>query len=468
MTKPNIGYLLPDGEAYTADLACMMLFYPDKPEYRRALFGALDYFGTWLAWERDDDKRGKDAAKAWAEATVLTRKCMSMNTCETIIDLLTEIRDKPIQCCGESTHITYGDNIIVTTTIVPDVGAYPTDWGEQEVDDWDDWKEYVCYQAHLFVDDLIDTAAKLDTAATIGGYVLDFVAHLFSIVQWRMVEDLIPVNFSMIAAIVDALGQAGIQNEFETIQATIEDAREEIVCALILGDSLEDAVELAIDNELAWTVFFSWIDYETTTGAIYTGEAGEGGYLPVGQRDDCTCAKTPTEGDIMAFSFTIDLTGDAWDEGLGPADPIHFEIGEPFSGGGSPDIIRDGRGDGPSTGGEQKITTWHASDAPEGYDDEPSHSYRSFDAAEWIEIDDYLYLWTNTTEPATGTFTLSNLRIFADVGDGYQWYAGEFSWINQNDYDHWSYDEDAQEIVGEWDNDEGQERWIRIQIVALV
>ncbi|GAG82343.1 unnamed protein product, partial [marine sediment metagenome] len=47
----GVGYLLPDGEAFTDEYECCMVFVPAKDEYRRAFFGALDYFGTWLAWE---------------------------------------------------------------------------------------------------------------------------------------------------------------------------------------------------------------------------------------------------------------------------------------------------------------------------------------------------------------------------------------------------------------------------------
>ena len=72
MAKKNLGYLLPDGEAFTEEMACALVFYPDKKEYRQALGGSLGYLSTWLAWERDDDKRGSDAAREWKIALVMT------------------------------------------------------------------------------------------------------------------------------------------------------------------------------------------------------------------------------------------------------------------------------------------------------------------------------------------------------------------------------------------------------------
>lgn len=70
---------MPTGKAYplpedpqTEDLCCTLVFYPDKPEYRQALWGSLGYLATWLAWERDDEKSGKIAARLWAEANECT------------------------------------------------------------------------------------------------------------------------------------------------------------------------------------------------------------------------------------------------------------------------------------------------------------------------------------------------------------------------------------------------------------
>ena len=305
----NIGYLLPEGDAYTDELACLMLFYPDKPEYRRALFGALDYFGTWLAWERDVDKRGKDAARAWAEAIAATRECLSMNTCELLLAKLDRIIALHETCCVPGgDYITYNENIVVTTVIVPGSGDPPDYWGEQAVADWDEWLEYVCGQAHALVDDIINTIDDLEIAGTITGYVLDFIAHLFSLVQWRMVEDLIPVNFSLIQAIVNALGEGLLAFDFDQARDDVEDAREDIVCSLILGTSVEDEIETALSGQagVLWSLFFDFIDWETTTAAIYKGEIEDVGYLPVIQADTCSGCGIP-DLPAGASSYPIEI-----------------------------------------------------------------------------------------------------------------------------------------------------------------
>lgn len=64
----SAGYALPDGDAYTEEVACIKVYVPDRPEYRRALLGSITYLGTWIAWERDEQKRGRDASRAWRRA----------------------------------------------------------------------------------------------------------------------------------------------------------------------------------------------------------------------------------------------------------------------------------------------------------------------------------------------------------------------------------------------------------------
>lgn len=289
----NRGYLLPSGDAYTDELACVLLFYPDKDEYRRALRGALDYFAVWLAWERDSAKRGQDAARAWKEANEYTYECMDMNYCALILANLDAIVNLLSQqhCCDGNNTVTYNDNTIVTTTIVPGVGDPPATWGEEEVPaDWDEWAEYVCYHAHLYVDNLIEGAAILDTMVTVGSWGIDFLSFWLSKMIYGSPAGIpVPVNFGWVNMvsnkILDALGTL----EFDTLATKFEDARDDIVCSLINGTSLEDAVEDAVDSTVLWNVFYTWLDYDSTVATIYTGEVPGHGYLTPDMRSDCTC-----------------------------------------------------------------------------------------------------------------------------------------------------------------------------------
>lgn len=61
------GYLIPEN-AQPDELDCVRVYYPKDSFYLRALIGSLSYLGTWTAWERDEEKRGRLAAIAWKDA----------------------------------------------------------------------------------------------------------------------------------------------------------------------------------------------------------------------------------------------------------------------------------------------------------------------------------------------------------------------------------------------------------------
>lgn len=64
---------LPDG------LRCFFIAIPDDDLFLWQFMGAYRFFGTWVAWERDAAKRGKDAAALWRNAIEWTEEHM---TCE--------------------------------------------------------------------------------------------------------------------------------------------------------------------------------------------------------------------------------------------------------------------------------------------------------------------------------------------------------------------------------------------------
>lgn len=308
------GYLLPPGEAYTDEMACALVIYPDKDEYRRALLGSLDYLGTWIAWERDPSKRGQDAARAWKEANEFTWECMSMNYCQAILDQLEEISSKlgMSSCCDGNTYVNYNDMTIVTTTIVPGVGDPPATWGESEViTDWDEWREYVCGAAHDYVDDLVSKAEDLAKVAASGTYTLDFVAYVISVLTYRIKIIPVPVNELVIEPLMRWLIESIGEMDFDAQAAEFEDNREDIVCALVLGLSLEDYVHAAVIDDLMWTYFYSNLDYESTTSAIYLGEVEDYGYLTPMQSAVCSC-EYPLEEHQLIHNPDLNLGWGDW------------------------------------------------------------------------------------------------------------------------------------------------------------
>lgn len=294
------GYLLPEGAAYTDDVACAIVFVPNKVEYFNALRGTLDYLGTWLAWERDEDKRGKDAALAWLEANELTQECWAMATCDQILSLLISIDSKigNIGGCCDST--TVGDVVTVTTTIIPGVGPDPTVWGETSVSDWDEWLEYVCYHANKFVDRLVETADTLDTIMEIGAYTVEFFANIMRVL--RFLSLVYPVSYDSAVQIYQSFKEAGDASDtFDGVAAKFESARSDIVCAFINGSSVSAAVETALDDNTLWTILYSFNNYDSLQAMVYEGTVDGSVYLAPVKRDDCEC------GGIGEFQYTEEV-----------------------------------------------------------------------------------------------------------------------------------------------------------------
>lgn len=156
MTQP--GYPLPDGELGEDDLVCQLVYLPDRPEYWQAFLGALHYMTTWRAWERDSDKRGKDAAANWRAAFELTVECWRMACLQDLQDNVAEIlaiMQMGQSCCDEQ-DITDGDRY--TDRVEDGVGDVPQniiDAGyAEDAADWDGFDDYKCMIAHVTVDQL--------------------------------------------------------------------------------------------------------------------------------------------------------------------------------------------------------------------------------------------------------------------------------------------------------------------------
>jgi len=61
------GYLVPENPSPDGFI-CLKVFIPNDDVYLYAFSGAYQYFGKWLAWERDESHKGALAALAWREA----------------------------------------------------------------------------------------------------------------------------------------------------------------------------------------------------------------------------------------------------------------------------------------------------------------------------------------------------------------------------------------------------------------
>lgn len=249
MTKGK-GYLLPSGDASEDELACCIVFYPKRDEYRRALMGSLDYLATWIAWERDSEKRGQDAAASWKLANIQTWECCSMGFCD---DLATSLNDilaaiTALECCGEQ-DITDGDQY--TDPIVDGEGDVPQniiDAGyAEDAEDWDGFANYKCMISHLAVDHVETFFREIaphisDTGIVIGGVGIGFalLGAILAVIGY-------PITMSIIAAVGTAsaiwywitdYGKSAVVDIADEI-AIHHDA---LACAIYEGDGVADSV----------------------------------------------------------------------------------------------------------------------------------------------------------------------------------------------------------------------------------
>jgi hypothetical protein len=340
----SMGYLLPAGEAYTEEVACMMLFYPDEPEYRRALFGALDYLGTWLAWERDSEKKGKDAARAWSEAVALTRECIEMNTCETILSLLTEIRDNTGVYCCDVVDVSDGDRY--TDEVEDGVGDVPQniiDAGYATgVSDWAGFDEYKCMISHLMIQNMQSQTAKflswfdgteaiLITVAAVAAVALAIFTAGGAVLAYGIALSVAGVAGLYAAATL--LGEVGLSSLVDNLG----DHYDDLVCAVYASDGSVGAVVAlkdAIDEHFnaAEAVYLKSLNLAPQLKALYAGrydaqdiaeKMADEGY-DVGDYD-CSCP--PAESSYLA---TFDTDTEEWN--AHPSDSYWENNGNPAGG----------------------------------------------------------------------------------------------------------------------------------------
>ena len=66
---------------------CVKVWIPDSDGYESALHSLLTYLNNWFAWQRDEEKRGKEAAQHWRTAYRLTiEDFLSGNNCDNCED----------------------------------------------------------------------------------------------------------------------------------------------------------------------------------------------------------------------------------------------------------------------------------------------------------------------------------------------------------------------------------------------
>lgn len=326
MTKGK-GYLLPSGDATEDDLECCLVFYPARDEYRRALMGSLDYLATWIAWERDSAKRGKDAAASWKLANIQTWECCSMGFCDDLSTTLQELLAaiQALECCGEQ-DITDGKQY--TDEIVDGVGDVPQniiDAGyATDAADWAGFDDYKCMISHLAVDHVESFFRQIGPHISDTGIVIGGVGVLGALVGAILTVAGLPIS----AGIIIALGAAAAIWTWITSEGrqAVDDLADEIAtnhdalaCAIYNGDGVTDAA--ADFNEEVDSLFtaidavaIKAINIEPQLRAMYAGRydqediaesLADKGYDTASYTCTCPVDPTPPSGFHLEFPTSI-------------------------------------------------------------------------------------------------------------------------------------------------------------------
>ena len=188
-------------------------------------------------------------------------------------------------CCGDI--ITYYDNSTYITIIVPGDGDPPDYYGETAVADWDEWSEYLCHNANLWVDELVRAGETIATALSTGGITIGLLAAVIAAITFFVVGGVLALPLLMV--VVFGLSVEVSSTVFDTAAEDIEDARDEIICAILTGRSVSDAVENALSSSVPWDLLYNYIDYDSATAILYEGGDGDTQFLEAEKDDTCSC-----------------------------------------------------------------------------------------------------------------------------------------------------------------------------------
>lgn len=490
MSKKSMGYLLPAGDAYEPDLQCMILFYPDRKEYRQALFGSLDYLATWLAWERDADKRGQDAAQSWQAAVLATRECIEMGTCENILELLTEIELNTRANCCETVDTTAG--VYFTDEVTDGVGDVPQniiDAGYATgVSDWAGFDDYKCAISHVMVNlmemSLRDMAPHMNTAGTIVGGI-GTVAAIVTIAAVAVTGGTALLLFGVLAAtgtiaalysLINTVTKASI----ESLADDVVTNHDELVCAIYRADGSTGAVTdlNAKIDELFGAVnalILKNLNIGPRLRALYGGRYDEqdlaenlaNAGIDVDDFDcECIIPTTPTDLDIEAVAWDVYTTGVAGD-GLHEAGGMSVMLHGSASS--SERISTVETHYGPATIPSSPFA-WvaHHDGDPAGYDDF-GDIYSEWTDDHWRQVGSEMKFTLDKDPAAAGTVYLRNARVLCDAGSGLEWFTAEISFINRSTI-RWAYVEGSgyDAYISYVDGARQLTNWIEMKYLARV
>jgi hypothetical protein len=280
--------------------------------------GSLDYLATWIAWERDSEKRGQDAAASWKLANIQTWECTNMGYCDDLYTTLQALlaATLALECCGEQ-DITDGEQY--TDPVVDGEGDVPQniiDAGyAEDSEDWAGFADYKCMISHLAVDHIEQFFRGIAPHINNAGIVVGGVGVVFAMLGSILALIGFPITFAIIGAVGAAsavwywIAQYG-ESAVEDIADEIAVHHDALACAIYNGDGVSDAISDFNDEVDS---LFGEIDaagikavgFEPQLRAMYSGrydqqdiaeKLADQGYETIGYVCDCEDLEPPPSG----------------------------------------------------------------------------------------------------------------------------------------------------------------------------
>lgn len=304
-----MGYKLPNDVGAIDGVSWYLVAIPDDPVLRTAALGAytdLAHYWKWGLEEVEDDSYL--VQQLWLEAIDETMELIEMGFPDTLLGyidevetLLKAIKALPPGCCPENVVYFPPDG-------VEDPGhdyfgpEFPDPWGDDnEMADLEAWQEAVCGAAHAWVDKLVGIGAEMDALVVTGAIGMGAIAGILGLLAGAGI--ILPLAYGFIASITTGIIAAATSELFGDASDDIETNRTDLVCKILMFDAsdLADEVEATVSS-LAWSLFFSHIDWESGINVIQTGEHN-GEYLVHDPLDTCDC-QPPEEASGYFFHCT--------------------------------------------------------------------------------------------------------------------------------------------------------------------
>lgn len=304
--KNDPGYLLP--EVIEPENCCICIPIPNDFNHKMAFLGQLDELGYWWNWERDPDKKGREAAAVWRKIVECIREEMDMSGCGCGDDKPTNTRINPETGLYE---VSYDGGI----TWEPDPGSDPRSSGTTfppvPVAPGDDGK---CQAANSVVGWSQAIQAEelqgLENNQTVAEFITALIAALAAVgIFFAFVPSAIAALLAFVVNTFARLIPADFESQFT--ESTWDSLLCIIYCNISEDGSFTEAqwqtVKTKCIEDIGGYAGYWLHDHINLIGTVGLTNAARSSYAGTRDCDACECSETW----CYEFNFTAD-DGD-WD-----------------------------------------------------------------------------------------------------------------------------------------------------------